>query len=393
LNYARSSSSDSKRKSAALSTSPFSVGAPPASSFLAAASIAPSSAALSPAAPSSEASSSAAPSHAAPSGSRLNENTTSPSPCLTQFLPLADEGKGNSRAPSPGPGGFPGALLAAREAAVILLRGRANIVGQRTFIVTGAKGGVGTSTVALNLSVQIAQTARARVLLMDYARPFGQLSLMLSFDPRFTLLDALERIERMDEALLASLATKHKAGIAVLAGAHHAALRAEQRQSVTIEGLVKLIEIAERAFDYVVVDAGFVNGAEWARVLREGRSIVLVSEPSELAMGMLGRYLDAAEGAGLDPSKFEIVINRWRQNDQDAWKDVEGEWKRPVISRLPNDYRQLTEAVKMGMPLMTTSNNPLAARYRDLAVQLTSAGAAGPSRPRGHAQNQPAVMK
>lgn len=248
--------------------------------------------------------------------------------------------------------------------------GRADSVRQQAIFVMGAKGGVGTSTVALNLSVQIAQATRQRVVLLDYARPFGQISLMLSFDPRFTLLDALERVDRLDEALMASLATKHKSGVSILAGALHARLRAEQRQSVTIEGLARLVEIAGSAFDYVVVDTGFVNGAEWAKVLQEARSIVLVAEPSELAMGMLGRYLDAAEAAGIDPEKFEIVINRWRQNDQDSWKDVERELKRPVVSRLPNDYRQLTEAVKMGMPLMGNSSNPLVARYRDLAAHL-----------------------
>ena len=245
-------------------------------------------------------------------------------------------------------------------------------MAQRTILVTGAKGGVGTSTVALNVSVQIAQIVRKRVVLLDYARPFGQLSLMLSIDPRFTLLDALGRIDRLDDNLFASMVTKHKAGIAVLAGALHAPMRQEQRESVTIEALTRLISIAAAAFDYVVVDMGFVNGAEWAPVLREAASIVLVTEPSELAMAMLGRYLDAAEAAGLDPQKFQIVINRWRQNDQDAWGDVESELKRPVVSRLPNDYRQLTETVKMGMPLMASSNNPLIARYRDLAAHLVT---------------------
>lgn len=262
-----------------------------------------------------------------------------------------------------------GGLRAAREATT---GGRDISVGTHIILVTGAKGGVGTSTVALNLSVQIAQTTRQQVVLLDYARPFGQIALMLSIDPRFTLLDALGRIDRLDEKLLASMVTKHRAGVAVLAGALHAPLRQEQRQSVTIEALTRLLGIAAGAFDSVVVDMGFVNGAEWAPVLREAASIVLVSEPSELAMGMLGRYLDTAEAAGLDPGKFEIVINRWRQNDQDAWKDIERELKRPVISRLPNDYRQLTEAVKMGMPLMASSHNPLVARYRDLAAQLTS---------------------
>src|SRR5690348_465902 len=81
---------------------------------------------------------------------------------------------------------------------------------EQTIVVTGSKGGVGTTTVALNLAVQLAMQTGRRVGLLDLARPFGQISLMLDLEPRFTILDALERIVRLDEALLASMAMRHK---------------------------------------------------------------------------------------------------------------------------------------------------------------------------------------
>jgi pilus assembly protein CpaE len=158
-------------------------------------------------------------------------------------------------------------------------------VTNRTTIVTGAKGGVGTSTVALNLAVQLAMQTKRRVLLMDLARPFGQISLMLDFEPRFTVLDAFERVDRLDERLLASMTMRHKTGLDVLAGPLQAPMRAEQRQSVTIQAILRLIEIADRGYDFVVVDIGVVNAAEWAAVLREAHTILLVAEPSALAWG------------------------------------------------------------------------------------------------------------
>jgi Flp pilus assembly CpaE family ATPase len=72
---------------------------------------------------------------------------------------------------------------------------------------------------------------------------------MLDFHLRFTLLDALERIDRLDESLLASLFTHHKSGIEIPAGPLHAALRAEQRQSVTLEALLRILEPVRGAFD------------------------------------------------------------------------------------------------------------------------------------------------
>jgi pilus assembly protein CpaE len=88
-------------------------------------------------------------------------------------------------------------------------------LAERTIIVTGSKGGVGTTTVALNVAVHMAQLTKKRVALIEFARPFGQISLMLDFEPRFTVLDALERIDRLDSALLASLVTRHKTGVEI----------------------------------------------------------------------------------------------------------------------------------------------------------------------------------
>jgi len=241
---------------------------------------------------------------------------------------------------------------------------------ENNILVTGSKGGVGTSTVALNLAVQIAQQTRKRVALIDLARPFGQISLMLDIEPRFTVLDALERIGRMDEAVLRSLTTRHKAGIEVLAGPLYVPMKPEQRQSVTLDGLVRLAAIANAAFDFVVVDVGVVNPAEWAPVLREASQILLIAEPTILALGMVRRHLAASNAVGITTEKISVVMNRWRQNDDPTLAPFEREHGRPVLAKLPNDYRQVTEAVAMGMPLAGSQNNVLLSRYRDLAEWL-----------------------
>lgn len=244
------------------------------------------------------------------------------------------------------------------------------MAAEKTTIVAGAKGGVGTSTVALNLAVQLAVQSKKRVALLDLARPFGQISLMLDFEPRFTVLDALERIDRLDEKVLAGLATRHKSGIEILAGPRHAAMKPEQRQSVTLEALCRLIEIADRAYDLALVDIGVVNPADWAPVLQRAQTLLLVSEPSALSLGMIERHTSAAERAGVDCQRIHVVVNRWRQSDDEAVANFEKTSQRAALARLPNDYRQLTEAVQLGIPLMASANNALVCRYRDLAEWL-----------------------
>ncbi|MGH9701116.1 MAG: hypothetical protein ACRD52_16880, partial [Candidatus Acidiferrales bacterium] len=152
-------------------------------------------------------------------------------------------------------------------------------------------------------------------------------------------------------------------------------LTAEQRQHVTLESLARIVALADSVFDAVIVDAGFVNAAEWSLVLQQARRILLVTEPSMLALVMLDRYMQAAKLAGIEGERFEIILNRWRQNDDEMLAQFEKEKGRSIKTRLPNDYRQLTEAVKLGMPLTGSSSNALVARYRDLARQMAQAPA------------------
>jgi pilus assembly protein CpaE len=237
-------------------------------------------------------------------------------------------------------------------------------LAEKSILVTGSKGGVGTTTVTLNLGVQLALLTKKRVALLDMARPFGQISMMLDMEPRFTILDALERL---DEALLASMTMRHKTGVQILAGPLHAPMKAGQRQSVTIQALSRLVQIADRAFDIVIVDVGVVNAAEWSLVLRDAPAILLVAEPSLLALGMIERHMAAAAPAGIDCDRIHVVLNRWRQNDDAILAPFQEKHRRPILARLPNDYRQLTEALLLGMPLLGSHSNALLARYRKLA--------------------------
>jgi pilus assembly protein CpaE len=244
---------------------------------------------------------------------------------------------------------------------------------EKLIVVAGSKGGVGTSTVAVNLGVQLAQATKKRVVLLDFARPLGHLSVLLDLKPRFSVRDAVENLDRLDSHFFSGLLTKHKTGLEILGGTSHA----EEWQRLPIASLVRVVNVAQGAFDYLLMDGGVQDPSEWLPLLRTARVILLVAEAGLLSLWALERYLSASVALGLDPERIRIVINRWRREDDEALSNVEKKIKRTIYARLPNDYRQVSEAVTMGVPLAGNSGNPLVARYHELALDL-----AGLSTPR-----------
>jgi len=247
---------------------------------------------------------------------------------------------------------------------------------QKMILVMGSKGGVGTSTIAINLAVQLVQITQKRVALLDFARPIGHAALMLDLQARFTLRDATESLDRLDSHFLGGLLTRHKTGVEVLAGL----TQPEEWHQVSALALPGVVNVAQSSFDYVVMDYGSVYSLEFlsAVILRMARTILLVAESNVPSLWTLERHIAGLTAVGLDSSQVRVVINRWMREDEDALKSLEKKLKRPVFARLPNDFRQVSEAVNQGTPLNRNHSNPLVSQLRKLATQLGAVSAAAP---------------
>lgn len=243
---------------------------------------------------------------------------------------------------------------------------------EKLIVLMGSKGGVGTTTVAVNLGVQLATFARKRVVLLDLARPLGNAHLFLDLNPRFGIRDAIENIDRLDSHFFDGLLTTHKTKLQILAGALHP----EQWQSIPASLLNRVANVAQTNFDMVVADLGSQFGSDWTTVLEAARMILLVTETNVPALWNLERRLSALGGLGINAEKVRIIVNRWHKDDQETLNSVQKNIKRPIFALLPNDFRKASTSVNLGTPLMENHNNFLTNHYRQLASLLTGVGPA-----------------
>src|SRR5262249_24850528 len=134
----------------------------------------------------------------------------------------------------------------------------------KLIVVMGAKGGVGATSVSVNLGVQLATFARKRTVLLDFARPLGNVHLLLDLHPKFGIRDAVDNLDRLDSHFLAGLLTKHKTKLEALGGT----TQPEEWQNIDVNLLDRVVNVTQNAFDVVLLDIGSQFSTDWSTILR-----------------------------------------------------------------------------------------------------------------------------
>jgi len=237
----------------------------------------------------------------------------------------------------------------------------------KVIVVMGSKGGVGATTVAVNLGVQLSEFAHKRVALLDFARPLGNAHLLLDLRPRFGVRDAVDDLDRLDSHLFSGLLTKHKTKLEILAGA----LQPEEWQTIAVPLLEHIVNVAQSDFDVVLVDISAQFSSDWGAILRMARMNLIVTEANVPSLWTLQRRLVALTGFGIEPDRVKIIVNRWHKGDEQIVKGIQEDMNRPVFACIPNDFRKASNSINLGTPLLENGHkNGLSLRYRQLAAQI-----------------------
>jgi pilus assembly protein CpaE len=234
----------------------------------------------------------------------------------------------------------------------------------RLMAVLGTKGGVGSSTVAVNLAVQLARISNKKTLLLDFSRPLGDVAALLNLKAKFQVRDAVENVKRLDATLFGGLLTAHKSGLQVLCGA----TRLEDWQNGSLPVIERIVEVAQQSFDFVVMDLGAFYSVEWERIL-QAAEVLLVSEADLPGLAKLDKHLRALSNLRVASNQVRLVINRWHRSDEEALAQIQNSMKMAVFARLPNSFKQVTEATVRGIPV-AKDGDPLTEGFAKIAGRL-----------------------
>ncbi|KAF5028562.1 hypothetical protein DSECCO2_657740 [anaerobic digester metagenome] len=242
----------------------------------------------------------------------------------------------------------------------------------RIINVFGAKGGVGTTSVAVNLAAAcLGHKAGASVALMDMNLPFGEAQLFLDIAPKYHWGEVLGNISRLDATYLMSVMSRHASGLALLAPPS----RLDDLQMATPENISSLLALMRQIFDTVVIDLGMYLDEITLKVMDISDAIVLVCVQNLPCLANVRRFLDNIRQAqaGLE-EKLKIVVNRHLGESELTVEDMENALGLPVYWRIPNDYKTTLAAINQGKTLLEAAPKaPVTRAIADLAKSLAPA--------------------
>jgi len=230
----------------------------------------------------------------------------------------------------------------------------------KLLVFTGAKGGVGVTTVASNFAVALAQ--HAKVALMDLDLELGDAALTLGVSTKFTTLDALQNVARLDSDFLAGLMTKHASGLSVL-GAPDTIPPVQSNK----DGIGRMLRVAREDYAYVVVDAGSPSIDLHEALFETASTVYLVAQVSVADLRNANRFI-TRYFSGANRDKLEVILNRYlARNVEIDDLAITKALTVPAKWKIPNDYAAARRAQNSGVAVASEKNHPIARSFAQMA--------------------------
>jgi len=257
-------------------------------------------------------------------------------------------------------------------AAIDRLMVRARPEAGQGFVIAvfSGKGGLGATTIAVNLGHALATlNPRGGAAVVDLVAGSGDVRIHLDLKPVYDRGDLLRKLDQMDSQLFRSVLADCGEGMWALPGTDAAELDGGLDGAATgvIVGQLK------QDFAFGVLDCDHQLSDGTLAALDAADRILLVTELAVAALRSTQRTLAVGRRLGYPDEKVCIVVNRHRSGEVVTAADAQELLKRDIFWRIPNDYRTATGALTKGQPIARyDGRSKLATSYHELAAKLTA---------------------
>jgi pilus assembly protein CpaE len=228
-------------------------------------------------------------------------------------------------------------------------RGENKPRGCQVIAVAGTIGGVGTTSLAVNLGCVLAKDSKNSVALVDLDLALGDADVFLDTIADYTLVDVAQNVTRLDFSLLKRSLTKHSSGLFLLPRP----VQIEDVSLITPEDLQRVIGLLKATFTHLVLDLSKSYSPIDMIALEMATHILLVIQLDLPCLRNVVRLMMSLGQANGMADKVKIIVNRvGLESGQITLKKAQDTIGREIFWQLPNDYRTMIEVRNNGVPLV-----------------------------------------
>ena len=218
------------------------------------------------------------------------------------------------------------------------------------YTVGGVSGGIGCTSLAVNMACVMAQEAENNVVLLDLDVTLGDADVWLDIITDYTIQDVAENISRLDFSLLKRSLTKHECGVYLLPRPMHV----ETKPVITPDELRRFVALLRATFSHVIVDISKAYGPLDLAALEMSDRVVMMTQLDLSSLRNVGKLMQMFDQQPGLSGKTEIVVNRMGLADTEISLNKALETiGREVYWQLPNDYATMIDCRNNGVPLIS----------------------------------------
>ncbi len=230
------------------------------------------------------------------------------------------------------------------------------------------KGGIGKTTVAVNLAAEIARTTGDKTALVDLNLQLGDVSTFLNLNPTFDVSYVINNLmDKKEDALIKAFEQYKSTNLYVLSDPNYI----EQSECITPQKIEKLFSALKKVFPFIVVDLSSNIDENSLKILDISDLILFTTIVNIPAIRNAQRCLNLFKSRRYPQDKVKVVLNRYMENDEIKLEDIETTLGEKVYWKIPNNYFSIMEAINKGVTVSEVSTNSnIANSFRDFAGKI-----------------------